>query len=259
MVVGELESSPYGNLKQGTLTINGQQTIPFLLSENMDEIFLLMASPIDVSLTELEITEELDRQAKQESLVAAESHQALTRFAEGKPSRGAPEAPIVIYEFSDFQCPYCARAMTVIEELLEKYPEDVRFVYLHYPLDIHDWAKPAAVAAECAARQSDAAFWLLHDNFFDLQSDISNASMLEQVRSWLEETDIDLDQWQTCAADESSAGNQGVSLQIDISTATAQRFGLTGTPAFFVNGYLLSGSQPMAVFEELITRIQADL
>ena len=259
MMIGELESSPYGNLKQGTLTINGQQTIPFLLSENMDEILLLMTSPIDVSLTELEITEERDQRAQQERLVAAESHQALTRFAEGKPSRGASDAPITIYEFSDFQCPYCARATTVIEDLLEKYPDDLRFVYLHYPLDIHDWAKPAAVAAECAARQSDSAFWMLHDNFFDLQSDISNESMFEEVRSWLEETNIDLDQWQACAADESSAANQGVSLQVDISVATAQRFGLTGTPAFFVNGYLLSGSQPMTAFEELITKVKADL
>ena len=174
------------------------------------------------------------------------------------PSRGVADAPITIFEFSDFQCTYCAMASEVVDELLTKYPDDLRFVYLHFPLDMHDWAKPAAIAADCAARQSDSAFWTLHDNFFDFQNDITDDSMVGQARSWLEETNIDLDAWEACAIDESSAVNQGVSLQIDISVATAKRFGLSGTPAFFVNGYVMNGSQPMSAFEEMIAKIKAD-
>ncbi len=258
LTIGELEPSLYSGLKQGSLTINGQQTLQFLLSEEHGHVILLTTSPIDVSMTEAEIAEKLAEQAMQERLIAAESHGALSRFAEGKPSRGPSDAPITIYEFSDFQCPYCARASTVVEELLNKYPEEIRFVYLHYPLGMHDWAKPAAVAADCAARQSEAAFWVLHDNFFKLQSDISSESMLQQARSWLQETGIDLDAWQICAADESSAANQGVSLQVDISSATAERFGLSGTPAFFINGFPLNGAQPVEAFDDLIARITAD-
>ena len=259
LMMGELEPSLYSGFKQGSLTINGQQTLQFLLSEEQGHLILLTTSPIDVSLTEAEIAEKLAEQAMQERLIAAESHDALRRFAEGKPSRGPSDAPITIYEFSDFQCPYCARASTVVEELLNKYPEEIRFVYLHYPLGMHDWAKPAAVAADCAARQSEAAFWVLHDNFFKLQSNISSESMLQQARSWLQEIDIDLDAWQVCAADESSAANQGVLLQVDISSATAERFGLSGTPAFFINGFPLKGSQPVEAFDDLIARITADL
>ena len=124
---------------------------------------------------------------------------------------------------------------------------------------MHDWAKPAAVAADCAARQTEAAFWVLHDNFLELQSNISNESMLQQVRSWLQETNVDLDAWQICVADESSAVHQDVLLQVDISSAMAERFGLTGTPAFFVNGHLLSGAHPIEAFDDLIARIRADL
>ena len=259
LTIGELEPSLYSGLKRGSLTINGQQTLQFLLSEEQGHLILLTTNPIDVSLTEAEIAEKLAEQATQEKLVAAETHIALSRFAEGKPSRGPSDAPITIYEFSDFQCPYCARASTVIEELLNKYPEEVRFVYLHYPLGMHDWAKPAAVVADCAARQSEAAFWVLHDNFFELQSDISSESMPQQARSWLQETDIDLDAWQICTVDESSAAHQNVLLQVDISSAMAERFGLTGTPAFFVNGHLLSGAHPVEAFDDLIAKVRENL
>lgn len=259
VTINELEPSPYGNLKQGSLTINGQQTLQFLLSEEEGQFILLTTPPIDVSLSEAEIAEQLAERARQEKLVAVESHSTLTRFADGKPSRGPADAPITIYEFSDFQCPYCARASFVVEELLNKYPEEVRFVYLHFPLDMHDWAKPAAVAADCATRQSEDAFWVLHDNFFRMQSEISKESMLEKTRSWLQETSLDIEAWETCTADESSASNQGVSLQVDISSATAERFGLTGTPAFFVNGYMLNGAHPVEAFDDLIARIKADL
>ena len=259
IVLGDIEDSPYPDLKQGSFTINGQQTFQFLLSEDPQHLILLATDPIDVSLSEEEITELLIEQERREQLVAIELHDALNRFSEGKPGRGPVDAPITVHEFSDFQCPYCARASLVVEELLNKYPDEIRFVYLHFPLDIHDWAKPAAVAAECAARQSESAFWLLHDNFFEFQGSISMESMLGDAHSWLQDSDIDLDAWEVCATDESSAANQGATLQVDIATATAERFGLTGTPGFFVNGHLLSGSQPLEVFEDLIASIKAEL
>ncbi|MCY4170745.1 MAG: thioredoxin domain-containing protein [Bacteroidetes bacterium] len=259
MTIDELILSPYGNLKQGTLNINGQQTIKFLLSEELSHLILLTGEPIDVSLSDDEITQELEEQDKQQQLVAEESHRALSRFADGKPFKGHPDAPITIYEFSDFQCSFCARARPVIDELLVKYPETIRFVYLHFPLDIHDWAKKASVAADCAARQDDSTFWLLHDNFFDYQRELTNETVLGRAASWLAETSVDIDQWEACATDPATASNQGVSMEIDISVATAKRFGLSGTPAFFVNGFLLNGAQPIEAFDEVIQRIQKNL
>ena len=259
ITIGEIESSPYGNLKQGSFTINGQQTIRFLLSEERSHLLLITANPVDIGLTEEEIAVKLEEQKRQKEAEAAENHRALSRFAEGRPGKGPADAPITIYEFSDFQCPYCARARLIVEEILNKYPEEIRFVYLHYPLDMHDWAKSAAVVTECASRQDESAFWILHDNFFERQGEITSESMLDEVRTWLGDTSVDLDVWQSCASDESTASNQEVSLEVDISTQTAKRFGLSGTPAFFVNGHLLRGAQPVEVFDDLIGRIKAEL
>ncbi len=255
LTIEEIRPSLYGELKQGSLTINGQQTLQFLLSEEQGHLILLTTTPIDVSLTEAEVAARVSEKTANEKLLAVETNNTLRRFSEGKPSRGPLNAPITIYEFSDFQCPYCARASNVIVELLNKYPKEIRFVYMHFPLDMHDWARPAAIAADCAARQSEDAFWVLHDNFFASQSSISSESLLQQSRPWLEEAGIDLDAWQICATDETSAAHQGVSLHVDISSATAERFGFTGTPAFFVNGFALSGAQPLEAFEDLIARI----
>jgi len=116
----------------------------------------------------------------------------------------------------------------------------------------------AAIASDCAARQDDSAFWKIHDNFFDLQKDLKVTNLHDKMRLWLETTSIDMDQWEVCATDPSSASNQGVALEIDISIATAKRFGLTGTPAFFVNGHLLTGAQPIEAFDALIRRIQGN-
>jgi len=259
IAIDELESSPYGDLKQGILTINNQQSIKFLLSDELSHLLLMSGNPIDVSLSEDEIAEEQKEQDQQQQLLARESHRSLSRFAEGKPFKGQKDAPITIFEFSDFQCSFCARARSVIDELLLKYPEDIRFVYLHFPLDIHDWAKKAAVAADCAARQDDTTFWLLHDKFFDHQRELTNESVLNQASTWLEETSVDKEQWEACAMDSSSASNQGVSIEIDLSVATAKRMGLSGTPAFFVNGFLLSGAQPVEAFDTLIQQIQESL
>ena len=259
LTIGDIEASPYGDLKQGSFTINGRQTIQFLLSEDLGHLILLTAPPIDVNLTLAEVDKKLAEQAVQDNMVASESNSALSRFASGRPSLGPDDAPITIYEFSDFQCSFCGRASKVVKQILDKYPEKIRFVYLHFPLDMHEWAIPAAIAAECAARQSHSAFWVLHDNFFESQSEISKESLVEKAHSWLADSSIDLDVWQDCATNTSNAANQRVSLEIDISLATGKRFGVTGTPVFFVNGHRLTGSRSIEEFDALIAKVAAEI
>ncbi|MXY07155.1 MAG: hypothetical protein F4Y61_00735, partial [Rhodothermaceae bacterium] len=88
VILGDIVDSPYADLKQGSFTINGQQTFQFLLSEDPPHLILLATDPIDVSLSEEEIADLLTEQERQEQQVAAELHDALNRFSEGKPSRG---------------------------------------------------------------------------------------------------------------------------------------------------------------------------
>ena len=81
---------------------------------------------------------------------AAEKRDKLNESIVGLPARGNPEAPVTIVEFSDFQCPYCARGASTMDQLLEKYPNDVKLVFKHFPLGFHKWAKPAAIASRSA-------------------------------------------------------------------------------------------------------------
>jgi len=173
-------------------------------------------------------------------------------------SRGPDDAPVTIFEFSDFQCPYCARGFDTVEELLQRYPEEIRFVYLHYPLSNHNWAKPAAIASICAANQDDEAFWPLHDSYFRNQGDITPETVIEDSRRHLEGTGIDLDLWQTCALDMESADYLYAEAKVEASMEAAERdFGVTGTPAFFINGQRLSGAHPIETFEEIVQELLA--
>ncbi len=258
ITLSELEPSDFTDFQQGSFTVNGQQTYRFLVSVESSRLLLLMTDPIDVGLTSEEIDELMIREEQQDREAAQNRHEILRRFAAGMPFRGSADAQITIYEFSDFQCPYCARAFTVMEELLDKYHEEVRFVFLHLPLPNHDWAKPAAIAADCAAEQDADAFWVLHDQYFTNQRAITRETMLSKSHEWLQGTGIDLDAWHACASDDASAANQGAALKVDVSVATAERFGVTGTPGFFVNGHFLNGAQPLEVFEELIVSIKGE-
>ena len=259
VVIGEIAPSQFDQLHQGSFSVNGRETYRFLIAENPARLLILLAEPIDISLSSASVATLLEEEDRQMVAAAQDRHEALGRFATGMPARGAADAPITIYEFSDFQCPYCARATDVLDELLEKRPDDVRLVYLHLPLSMHDWAMPAAVAATCAADQNESAFWLLHDRYFEHQQSILLNTVLAQSREWLQESaQIDMDTWESCASDTESAANQSAVLRIEVSVATSERMGATGTPAFFVNGHFLNGIQPIETFEELIDDLLAE-
>lgn len=88
-------------------------------------------------------------------------------------SRGADNAPVTIVEFSDFQCPFCSRALPTVKQVLNEYKDKVKFVYKHMPLvSIHPRAHVAAQAAECAKDQGK--FWEFHDQLFEKQTDWSS-------------------------------------------------------------------------------------
>ncbi len=81
---------------------------------------------------------------------------------------GSGSAKVKLVEFSDFQCPFCARAYPTMKAIMEKYGDKVSLEYRHYPLSFHPYAQKAAEASECAGEQGK--FWEMHDKMFDLQS-----------------------------------------------------------------------------------------
>ena len=258
IVMGEITPSDIDGVDQGSFIVNGQQNYKFLVTSNDEKLYLLAADPIDVSMTAEDIAAAMEEEKQAADAQAQKRHEELNAFAAGMPVRGNPDAPVTIIEFSDFQCPYCARGFTTVEQILEKYPDDIKFVYLHFPLGNHPWAKPAAIASVCAAQQDGDAFWTLHDNYFRNQRAMTPANVLTKSREFLAGSNIDFDTWSTCAGDPDSEAYKGASMAVESAMATGSKYGVTGTPGFFVNGHFLSGAQPLETFEELIVQIKEE-
>ncbi len=254
-----LVPSDFDGFFQGSVIIDGKQQAHFLFDPATEQLLLLLSPvPIAVGLDTSEVAELLENEERLAAIQDAERHQELLAFAEGMAFRGPADAPVTIFEFSDFQCPYCARGFEVIEELLSRYPNEVRFVYLHLPLTGHNWARPAAIAAVCAARQADDAFWALHDNYFRNQRQVTQENVMRQSREFLNSTGIDMDAWATCAGDAASEGYLSAAQEVEESVRMAETvFDVSGTPGFFVNGRFLGGAQPLETFEKLIEEFGA--
>ena len=159
---------------------------------------------------------------------------------------GPENAPVTIVEFSDFQCPYCSRVVPTLKELVARYPEEVRVVFRHLPLDFHAQARGAAQASICAGQQDK--FWEYHDLLFANQKAMGR----DQLSSFATGLGLDTELFEACmAAPETDA-------LVAADLEAAERLGATGTPAFFINGIFLSGAQPLEAFEKLIEEEIAD-
>ncbi len=159
------------------------------------------------------------------------------------PARGAgtDTAVLEIVEFSDFECPFCARAMPVLDSLMTAHGDEVRLLYRHYPLStIHPHAEVAAQAAVEAARQG--AFWEYHDLLFRRQDRLAPADLVGYADS------LGLDAGAFAEALETGRHAAAVAADRELGRS----LGVGGTPTFFVNGYRVVGVPPMWVFEEAI-------
>lgn len=150
------------------------------------------------------------------------------------PSRGPLDAPVVIVEFSDFQCPFCARAVEPIEEVLAAYPDGVRFVYKQYPLSFHEHAFQAAEASLCAHAQG--AFWAYHDRLFANQTALERADLEAHAAA------VGLDM----AAFRADLDARTYSGDVQADLAQGAALGVPGTPTLYVNGRMGLGVPSVA-------------
>ncbi len=158
----------------------------------------------------------------------------------GRPARGPANARVEIIEFSDFQCPYCLRAYPVVQQVLSTYGDRIHFVYRNYPLPNHPNALPAAEAAACAAAQGK--FWEYHNRLFDHQDKLGDSDLKEHAVA----LGLDSGKFNTCV------NTRKFQKDITADISAANDVGVSGTPAFFVNGRPLDGAQPFEAFKELI-------
>jgi protein-disulfide isomerase len=158
----------------------------------------------------------------------------------GRPARGPINAPIEMIEFSDFQCPYCLRASPIVTQVLNAYGDRIRFVYRHYPLPNHPNAWPAAEASQCANEQGK--FWPYHDKLFASEGRLSDADLRRSAA----EVGVDPAKFGACL------DAHRFKADVDADIAAGDEAGVSGTPAFFINGRVLTGAQPFDAFKRVI-------
>ena len=160
----------------------------------------------------------------------------------GSPAKGPANAKITIVEFSDFQCPYCIKAIGHLDAALKAFPKDVRLVYKHFPLESHGQARMAAQASLAAEQQGK--FWPMHDRLYAQSRQISRMNVL----NWAKELGMDMPKF--VAALDSAA----VKGQVDRDVKEGDRIGVQGTPTVFVNGKKYQGALDPGVFLPVLTK-----
>ena len=154
-----------------------------------------------------------------------------------QPSFGTPGAPVVIVEFSDFECPMCKEeAKTLRDNLLSTYPTQVRFYFQEFPIDqLHPWARAAAIAGRCIFRQNANAFWDFHDWIFAHQDEIKPENLKDKVLEFAKGKELDVLQLSRCM------DNKETEAEVNKAAAMGKDVGVSATPTLFVNGRRMVG------------------
>ncbi|NJK61708.1 MAG: thioredoxin domain-containing protein [Synechococcaceae cyanobacterium SM2_3_1] len=164
------------------------------------------------------------------------------------PQRGSKDKRLVLLEFSDFQCPFCARAHTTVQRFMDAYGQDVTLVYKHLPLStIHPQALPAAKAAWAAYQQGK--FWEFHDALFTNQKRLGDEFYLETA----ERLQLDINQFNR------DRNSRAADAAITADLQLAEQLGLGGTPFFLLNDIPISGARPLQDFENALSEAKRKL
>ncbi len=147
---------------------------------------------------------------------------------EGTSIKGNPDAPVTLTEWSDFECPFCAGVVAPIQALLEKYPDELRVAYKHFPLSFHRSARPAAVASRAAADQG--CFWAFHDVLFEQTTKRQlDSTKLEQYAA---DAGCDVEKFKA----DLEANRDAYAKQVDQDSREGTAADVRGTPALYING-----------------------
>ena len=224
-----VKDAPVGGLKEGTLQIGSPpqvRNVPFTMSS--DGRFVIFAAAEDVTVDP--------------------SKAVMAKIdLKDQPFRGPADAKVTIVEYSDFQCPFCARGYTTLEQqVLKEFGDKVKFYFKHFPLGFHPWAEPASMAVECAGRQKADAYWKLYDWYFQNQAQVNPQNVKEKAWGVLEPLGLDKAKFDACY------DNKETQAEVKAEMAEGQSLGITGTPSFVINGRLLVGAQPFEQFKAVI-------
>ena len=159
-------------------------------------------------------------------------------------TKGPKNAPVTIYEFSDFQCPFCSRGANTVDDVVKKYGDKVQVVFKAYPLPFHKEAEPAHRASIAAGKQGK--FWEMHDKIFASQKELKTDDIDGLLVGYAQGLGLNVETFKK------DYNDPAVAAQVKDEMAQGSAVGVRGTPNFVINGTRLVGAQPLAKFEEAI-------
>ncbi len=194
------------------------------------------------------LTAQRQQEAREKLIAQLEANHQVTYKLEPQrvevaavgPAKGPENAPVTIVEFSDFQCPYCARLAPTVDEVVKNYGDKVRVVFRQFPLNFHPFAQKAAEASLCAHEQGK--FWELHDAMFQNQQQLA----VENLKAKATELGLNAEQFNSCV----DTGKYAQAVTADLEAGS--QAGVSGTPALFVNGRFINGAVPYADVAKVI-------
>lgn len=156
-------------------------------------------------------------------------------------AQGNPDAIVTLVEYGDYQCPHCGRAYPIVKQLQKAFGRQLLFAFRHFPLsNVHEYAIPAAIAAEAAGRQD--RFWEMHDMIFERQDELNDKALLKFAAA----LKLDLPQFKDDLPDPELAD------KVESNFESGVRSGVNGTPSFFINGFKYNGGFDYASLKDAI-------
>lgn len=233
----------------------GKQQIEKAIEENPDIVFnAIKKNPkrfVEVVNEAVRTAQEGSREdeAKEEAKRLEEEFKNPKQAAveDGRVIFGPKDAPITIIEYSDFQCPYCARGYQTVKEVQKMYGDKVRIVFKHLPLDFHPLAMPASKYFEAIAMQDHKKAEKFHDEIFNDQKGLNQDGEKFLDRA-AKKVGADL------AKVKKDINSEGVTKRIAADMEEAKKFEFSGTPGFLINGVSLKGAYPPPEFKKIIDR-----
>lgn len=164
-----------------------------------------------------------------------------------RPYLGNSEAPLVIVEFVDFKCPICKEQDSIIRKAITKHGQEIKLMIRNFPIEtLHPGASKLSEMAYCAFEQG--LYWPAHDYFLSKQDELTQNLNAEDINTFILEVGLDNKKFNSCLVSEKTK------TEVNRDYAIGYKYGVSGTPTFFINSHKIEGNIPLAAWEEFISK-----